>query len=183
MRLANNPDASARTVAWLRSDHDFYVLAECGKQPHQTLAGEVRKAAVEEGGNLRLVDAHESCGGDLSQAPSLDDLADMARKLGLGQLFLGLGTDDLKFALHVVFYGSATFQFRGRTDKSPMIFLHGEADNYVIPAPTREFADWAQSQGNPVTFITYPKALHDFDVLGQVSGFLKTIESSAKCDW
>jgi len=91
-------------------------------------------------------------------------------------------TDDLKFALHVVFYGPATFQYRGRTDKSPMIFLHGEADNYVIPGPTREFADWAQSQGNPVTFISYPKALHDFDVLGQFSGFVKTLETSAKCD-
>jgi dienelactone hydrolase len=91
-------------------------------------------------------------------------------------------TGDLKFALHVVFYGSATFQYRSRTDQSPMIFLHGEADNYVIPGPTREFADWAQSQGNPVTFISYPKALHDFDVLGQVSGFVKGLEESAKCD-
>jgi dienelactone hydrolase len=91
-------------------------------------------------------------------------------------------TDDLKFALHVVFYGSATIQYRGRTDKSPMLFLHGEADNYVIIGPTREFADWAQTQGNLVTFISYPKAFHDFDVQGQFQGFLKTLESSAKCD-
>jgi dienelactone hydrolase len=91
-------------------------------------------------------------------------------------------TDDLKFALHVVFYGSATLQYRGRTDKSPMMFLHGEADNYVIIGPTREFADWAQSQGNPVTFISYPKAFHDFDVQGQFQGFAKTLETSAKCD-
>jgi dienelactone hydrolase len=92
-------------------------------------------------------------------------------------------TDDRKFALHVVFYGSATFQYRDRaTDKSPMMFLHGEADNYVIIGPTREFSAWAQSQGNPVTFISYPKTLHDFDVQGQFSGFLKTLEQSAKCD-
>ena len=91
-------------------------------------------------------------------------------------------TDDLKFALHVVFYGSATIQYRGRTDKSPMMFLHGEADNYVIIGPTREFADWAQSQGNPVTFISYPKTYHDFDVQGQFQGFAKTLEESAKCD-
>jgi dienelactone hydrolase len=92
-------------------------------------------------------------------------------------------TDDLKFALHVVFYGSATIQYRDRaTDKSPMMFLHGEADNYVIIGPTREFSDWAQSQGNPVTFISYPKTYHDFDVLGQFSGFAKTLEESAKCD-
>jgi dienelactone hydrolase len=91
--------------------------------------------------------------------------------------------DDLKFALHIVFYGSATIQYRDRaTDKSPMMFLHGEADNYVIIGPTREFSGWAQSQGNPVTFISYPKTLHDFDVQGQFSGFVKTLEESAKCD-
>ncbi len=91
-------------------------------------------------------------------------------------------TDDLKFALHVVFYGSATTQYRGRTDQSPMIFLHGEADNYVMIGPTHEFADWVKGQGNPVTFISYPKAYHDFDVQGEFQGFLKNLEISAKCD-
>jgi dienelactone hydrolase len=92
-------------------------------------------------------------------------------------------TDDLKFALHIVFYGPATVQYRDRaTDKSPMMFLHGEADNYVIIGPTREFADWVQSQGNPVSFISYPKTYHDFDVQGQFQGFAKTVEVSAKCD-
>jgi dienelactone hydrolase len=92
-------------------------------------------------------------------------------------------TDDLKFALHVVFYGSATLQYRDRaTDKSPMMFLHGEADNYVIIGPTREFADWVQGQGNPVTFISYPNTSHDFDVQGGFAGNVKALETSAKCD-
>jgi dienelactone hydrolase len=92
-------------------------------------------------------------------------------------------TDDVKFALHVTFYGDATVQYRDRaTDKSPMLFLHGEADNYVVIGPTREFADWAQSQGNPVSFISYPKTYHDFDVQGQFQGFAKTVEVYAKCD-
>jgi dienelactone hydrolase len=91
-------------------------------------------------------------------------------------------TDDLKFALHVVFYGPAEIQFRDRaTDQSPMLFLHGEADNCVPIGPTHEFADWAQSQGNPVSFISYPKTYHDFDVQGGFTGFLKTVEVS-KCD-
>ena len=116
-----------------------------------------------------------SSAGRAAVAPRFNTALESVRK--------SIVTDDLKFALHVIFYGSATFQFRDRaTDKSPMMFLHGEADNYVIPGPTREFADWAKSQGNPVTFISYPKAFHDFDVQGQFSGFLKTLESSAKCD-
>jgi dienelactone hydrolase len=92
-------------------------------------------------------------------------------------------TDDLKFALHVVFYGGGDVQFRDRaTDQSPMMFLQGEADNYTTIGPTREFADWAQSQGNAVTFISYPKTYHDFDVQGGFAGFAKPVEVYAKCD-
>jgi dienelactone hydrolase len=92
-------------------------------------------------------------------------------------------TDDLKFALHVVFYGPSELQNRDRaTDKSPMLFFHGESDNYTKVGPTREFADWAQSQGNPVTFVAYPNTYHDFDVQGGFSGFSKETENFIKCD-
>jgi dienelactone hydrolase len=92
-------------------------------------------------------------------------------------------TDDLKFALHVVFYGPADIQYRDRaTDKSPMMFLHGEADNYTPIGPIREFSDWAQRQGNPVSFISYPRSYHDFDVQGGYTGFVKALEVSTMCD-
>jgi dienelactone hydrolase len=91
--------------------------------------------------------------------------------------------DDLKFAVHIAFYSAAEFQYRDRaTDHSPMLFLHGEADNYVQIGPVREFADWAQSQGNPITFISYPKAYHDFDVQGGYSGVVKEAQVFTKCD-
>jgi len=91
--------------------------------------------------------------------------------------------EDLKFALHVAFYGSAVLQSRDRaTDQSPILFLHGEADNYTPIGPVREFADWVQSQGNPVTFVSYPKTYHNFDVQGGPAGFLKDLEVRAKCD-
>ncbi len=91
--------------------------------------------------------------------------------------------DDLKFAAHVVFYGAASFQYRDRaTDRAPMLFFHGEADNYVPVGPTREFADWAQSMGNPVTFVAYPGAYHDFDVEGGFHGFARSLEVGAHCD-
>src|SRR5439155_22757128 len=89
MRFANNSDPSARTVECLCLDFDLHVLTERGQQSHQTLTGEVCKASIEEGGNLGLVNAHECCGHDLSEPSALDDLPNMARKLRLGQLFLG----------------------------------------------------------------------------------------------
>lgn len=91
--------------------------------------------------------------------------------------------DDLKFALHVAFYTPADIQYRDRaTDKSPILFLHGEADNYTPIAQTRELSEWDQSQGNPVSFTSYPKSYHDFDVQGGYQGFLKTLEVATKCD-
>jgi dienelactone hydrolase len=112
-----------------------------------------------------------SRGGEASLNTALDTL----RKIVI--------TDDLKFALHVVFYGAAELQNRDRaTDKSPMLFFHGESDNYTKIGPTREFADWAQSQGNPVTFIAYPNTYHDFDVQGGFSGFSNNTQTFIKCD-
>ena len=92
-------------------------------------------------------------------------------------------TDDLKFAVHVVFYGAAELQNRDRaTDKSPLLFFHGESDDYTPIGPAREFADWVQSQGNPVTFVSYPNTYHDFDVQGGFSGLSKSTEVFIKCD-
>jgi dienelactone hydrolase len=103
--------------------------------------------------------------------------------------------DDLKFALHVVFYGPATTQYRDRaTDRSPFLFLHGEADNYVPIGPTRELASWAQGMGSAVTFVGYPGAYHDFDVEtaaqvptkrgggGGIRDYSSTVETFGKCD-
>jgi dienelactone hydrolase len=91
--------------------------------------------------------------------------------------------DDLKFAAHVALYGAAVTQFRDRaTDRSPMLFLHGEADDYVPIAPVREFAAWAQSMGNPVSVVGYPGTYHDFDVEGGFDGLSRNVQVFAKCD-
>jgi dienelactone hydrolase len=91
--------------------------------------------------------------------------------------------DDLKFAAHVVLYGAAVTQFRDRaTDRSAMLFLHGEADDYVPIEPIREFAAWAQSMGNPVSVVGYPGTYHDFDVEGGFTGIARNVQVFAKCD-
>jgi dienelactone hydrolase len=94
-----------------------------------------------------------------------------------------LAPTDPKFAAHVIFYGASEPQYRDRaTDGAPMLFLHGEADDYVPMATTREFADWFKSMGDPVTFIGYPHAYHDFDVEGGHEGFARGVETARACD-
>jgi dienelactone hydrolase len=92
--------------------------------------------------------------------------------------------DDLKFAVHVVFSGAAELRNRDRaTDQSPILFFHGESDNYTRIGPVHEFADWAQSKGSPVDFVSYPSTYHDFDVQGGgFSGVSKSTQVFTKCD-
>lgn len=94
-----------------------------------------------------------------------------------------LSPNDPKFAAHVVFYGLATPQYHDTvTDHVPMLFLHGDSDNLVPVGPTREFADWIQTQGNPVTFQSYPGVYHDFDVEGGIDGSVRLVETARNCD-
>lgn len=94
-----------------------------------------------------------------------------------------LAPGDPKFAAHVVFYGAAEPQFRdSATDGAPLLFLHGEADDYVPIAGPREFADWIKTMGDAVTFVAYPRTYHDFDVGGGHDGFARGVETARACD-
>jgi dienelactone hydrolase len=94
-----------------------------------------------------------------------------------------LASTDPKFAAHIVFYGNASPEYRDRaTDHAPMLFFHGEADNLVPIGPTQEFADWIQTQGNPVTFQSYPGVYHDFDVEGGRDGSVSLVQTARNCD-
>jgi dienelactone hydrolase len=77
-----------------------------------------------------------------------------------------LAPADPKFAAHIVFYGMALPQ----------------SDNIVPVGPTREFADWIQTQGNSVTFQTYPGVYHDFDVEKGIDGSVHGVETARDCD-
>jgi len=71
---------------------------------------------------------------------------------------------DLHFALHVPFYAYCNIEQVGAaTDRAPMLFLHGEADDFVPAAPCRAYANWFESKGSAVQLITYPGAYHGFD--------------------
>lgn len=94
-----------------------------------------------------------------------------------------LAPTDPKFAAHVIFYGASEPQYRdSATDGAPMLFLHGEADDYVPMATTHEWADWFAGMGDKVTFIGYPHAYHDFDVEGGRDGFARGVETARACD-
>jgi dienelactone hydrolase len=82
----------------------------------------------------------------------------------LESLRQGLGGDGAHFALHVSLYAGCNVELTdGATDKAPMLFLHGEADDFAPIAPCRTYAQWFERMGNPVTFVAYRGARHAFD--------------------
>jgi dienelactone hydrolase len=90
---------------------------------------------------------------------------------------------DLKFAAHIVLYGSAEAQYRdSATDRSPLLVLHGASDDHVSIDAAREYANWLGSMGGRLTFISYPHAYHEFDVANGPSGFRKDLQVGLHCD-
>lgn len=77
--------------------------------------------------------------------------------------------DGLRFAAHVpVYTGGCTGSQRvvvkpGVFAKEPMLFIHGDADDYTPIEPCKSFADEIRQAGTPVEFVVIPGAHHKFD--------------------
>lgn len=77
--------------------------------------------------------------------------------------------DGLRFAAHVPVYGGGCAGlFRlvvkpGTFSKSPILFVHGDADDYTPIEPCRDYAGLIGKAGTPVEFVTLEGARHKFD--------------------
>jgi dienelactone hydrolase len=77
--------------------------------------------------------------------------------------------DGLRFAAFVPTYaGGCAGVFRlvvkpGVFSKAPILFIHGDADDYTPIAPCQDYADRIGKSGTPVEFVTIEGAQHKFD--------------------
>ena len=77
---------------------------------------------------------------------------------------------DLRFAAHVpVYAGGCVGIFRvtpkaGVFSTAPMLWVHGDADDYTPIGPCRDYAEKIGQTGTPVTFTAIPGAQHKFDM-------------------
>jgi dienelactone hydrolase len=92
----------------------------------------------------------------------------------------------LRFAAHLPMYsGGCVGEFRliakpGIFTKAPMLWIHGDNDDYTPIAPCQDYADRIGKAGTPVEFVVIPEALHKFDDDDtrrlRVNGAQKTLE-------
>lgn len=95
--------------------------------------------------------------------------------------------NGLRFAAHVPFYaGGCVGVFRlivkpGVFSKSPMLWVHGDADDYTPIEPCRDYAGRIGKAGTPVEFAVIAGARHKFDnddqTLYALSDAQKTLEA------
>jgi len=94
--------------------------------------------------------------------------------------------NGLRFAAHIPMYsGGCSGAFRlivkpGVFSKAPMLWIHGDADDYTPIGPCRDYADRIGKAGTPVEFFVIEGARHKFDEddtkRTNVRGAQKTLE-------
>jgi dienelactone hydrolase len=79
-----------------------------------------------------------------------------------------------KFAAHISVYGICSIKYREDEDlQSPLLMLHGAADDWVPAEPCAEYAERLTKGGKNVRLISYQDAFHGFDgpAVGPVKKF------------
>jgi dienelactone hydrolase len=95
--------------------------------------------------------------------------------------------DGLQYAAIIPTYaGACTSIFRlvvkpGVFSKAPMLFIHGDADDYTPIEPCKDYADKIGKAGTPVEFVVIEGAHHKFDADDPKRYFMRGA-SKAKAD-
>ena len=90
---------------------------------------------------------------------------------------------DLRFAVHIPLYPSCASQYTDAAiDRSPVLHLHGEADNQTPIEQCREYLKWFERMGSEVRLVSYPDAHHGFDHPTDGIFYSRNSQAYIKCD-
>jgi dienelactone hydrolase len=92
----------------------------------------------------------------------------------------GVMDDDLKFALHLPFYGSCTRV--GKTTGAPIVHFFGSDDDQFNEAGCKRSTEFMRNSGGNIELVIYKGARHGFDS-NQVKPYLeRTMVTVGKCN-
>lgn len=93
-----------------------------------------------------------------------------AVRSGVLPIIKGSAPNGLRFAAHVALYSGGCSSALSVTAKpgafspEPMLFVHGDADDYAYMSDCRSYAQRINTAGTPTEFIVLPGVRHKFDV-------------------
>lgn len=93
----------------------------------------------------------------------------------------GSASTGVRFAAHVAAYSSGCAGVLAVTAKpgvfgpAPMLFVHGQADDYTYMSDCRDYAQRIAAAGTPTQFVALPGARHKFDFDDQRRVQLRTV--------
>ena len=93
-----------------------------------------------------------------------------AVRSGVASIIKGAAPAGLRFAAHVALYSGgcagvlAVAPKPGTFSPEPMLFVHGDADDYAYMSDCRTYAQRINAAGTPTEFVVLPGARHKFDV-------------------
>lgn len=93
-----------------------------------------------------------------------------AVRSGVLRIINGSAPSGLRFAAHVALYSGGCAGYLAVTPKpgafspEPMLFVHGDADDYAYISDCRSYAQRIAAAGTPTEFVVLPGVRHKFDV-------------------
>lgn len=93
-----------------------------------------------------------------------------AVRSGVVPIIRGSSPSGLRFAAHVALYSGGCSGVLAVTPKpgafspEPMLFVHGDADDYAYISDCRSYAQRIAAAGTPTEFVALPGVRHKFDV-------------------
>ncbi len=93
-----------------------------------------------------------------------------AVRSGVIPIIQGSAPSGLRFAAHVALYSGGCASVLAVTPKpgvfspEPMLFVHGDADDYAYMSDCQSYAQRINAAGTPTEFVVLPGARHKFDL-------------------
>jgi dienelactone hydrolase len=90
-------------------------------------------------------------------------------RTAVNKIAAGLGSDGLRFAAHIPVYSGGCAGITSVTVKpgvfgpAPMLFIHGDEDDYTYASDCQDFAQRIRGAGTSTEFVLLPGARHKFD--------------------
>jgi dienelactone hydrolase len=118
---------------------------------------------------LRLLASHPRIDRDRIAIMGFSRGGTAAWRTAVNRIAAGLGDDGLRFAAHVPVYAGGCAGITSVTVRAgvfgpaPMLWIHGDEDDYTYATDCQDFAQRIRAAGTPTEFVLLPGARHKFD--------------------